>query len=122
MARRSKDAAREPRIHRDSIAEAAGPEEHATSWYTARAATLQVPVPATCTARRAVSPLEPGEECDVVGIAPEEECPHAMFVLLRWRPHELAVPLHQGDGIQVEEDTQQALEDWHYWVERGYPR
>jgi len=43
-----------------------------------------------------------------------------MFVLIRWRPHELAVPLMQVEGIQVDEDTQQAIEDWHYWVQRGY--
>jgi hypothetical protein len=37
-----------------------------------------------------------------------------MFVLIRWRPHPLAVPLMQLEGIQVDEETQQAIEDWHY--------
>jgi len=26
----------------------------------------------------------------------------------------------QLEGIEVDEETQQAIEDWHYWVERGY--
>jgi Calcium binding len=120
MARRSKDEEREHRIHMEIIADAYGPEEQAASWYSYLAETLRFPFPAHCTALRAISPLEPGDEFDVVDIAPEEECRHEMFVLIRWRPHELAVPLMQVEGIQVDEDTQQAMEDWHYWVQRGY--
>ncbi len=82
--------------------------------------TLQFPFTARCVARRAISPLEVGAETDVVGMAPEEECQHDMFVLIRWRPHPLAVPLMQLEGIQVDEATQQAIDDWHYWVDRGY--
>jgi hypothetical protein len=26
----------------------------------------------------------------------------------------------QLEGIQVDEETRQAIEDWHYWVNRGY--
>jgi len=24
------------------------------------------------------------------------------------------------EGVQVDEETQQAIEDWQYWVGRGY--
>src|SRR5215467_3463579 len=116
MARRAKDADREQRIHMDIIVDAYGPEEQATSWYIYLAETLQFPFPATCTALRAISPLEPGDEFDVVGMAPEEECQHEMFVLTRWRPHELAVPLMQVEAIGADEETQQAVEDCHDWV------
>jgi hypothetical protein len=61
-----------------------------------------------------ISPLEPGDEAEVVGIAPDKECQHEMFLLIRWRPHPLAVPLMLLEGIQVDEETQQAIEDWHY--------
>ncbi len=30
------------------------------------------------------------------------------------------VPLMQLEGLQVDEETQQAIGDWHYWVNRGY--
>ena len=33
---------------------------------------------------------------------------------------DLAVPLAQLEGIGVDEETQEAIEDWHYWVARGY--
>src|SRR5258708_37896841 len=111
MGRRFKDGEREQRIHMGIIADAYGPEEQATSWYTYLAETVQFPFPATCTARRAISPLELGDEFDVVGIAPEEECHHDMFGLIRWRPQELAVPFMQVEAIQVDEDPQQALQD-----------
>lgn len=58
MARRSKEEEREERIPREIIADAYGPEEQATSWYTYLAETLRFPFPAHCTALRAISPLE----------------------------------------------------------------
>jgi len=102
------------------VADAYGPEAQAASWYAYLAETLHCPFTAHCLALRAISPLEPGDEFDVGGMAPEEECQHEMFVLTRWRPHELAVLLMPVEGLQVDEDPQQALEDWHSWVQRGY--
>jgi hypothetical protein len=26
----------------------------------------------------------------------------------------------QLEGIDVDEDTQEGISDWHYWVEQGY--
>jgi hypothetical protein len=44
-----------------------------------------------------------------------------MFVLIRWdRPSGLAVPLSQLEATVADEQTTQAVEDWHYWVEQGY--
>lgn len=51
---------------------------------------------------------------------PEEECEHEMFVLIRWARCQIAVPLMQLEGDQVDKETQQAIEDWHYWVKQGY--
>ncbi|GHO75253.1 calcium-binding protein [Ktedonobacter sp. SOSP1-85] len=120
MTRPAKEEEREERIHMEIIVDAYGPEEQAISWYNYLSDTLQFPFSARCVARRAISPLEPGDEVEVVGIAPDEECQHEMFVLIRWRPHPLAVPLMQLEGIHVDEETQQAIEDWHYWVNQGY--
>ena len=120
MTDRAKDEEREERIHMEIIVDAYGPEEQAAGWYNYLADTLQFPFSARCVARRVISPLEAGDEVEVVGMAPEEECRHEMFVLMPWRPYELAVPLMQLEGLHVDEETQQAIEDWHYWVERGY--
>ena len=120
MTRPDKDEEREERIHMEIIVDAYGPEEQAMGWYNYLSDTLQFPFTARCTADRAISPLEPGDEVEVLGIAPAEECEHDMFVFIRWKPRQLAVPLMQLEGIQVDEETQQAIEDWHYWVSRGY--
>ena len=96
------------------------PCEQALGSYNYLADTLHFPFTARCVALRAISPLEPGDELEVVGIAPEEECRHEMFVLTRWRPHALAVPLMQVEGIDADEETHRAIEDWHYWVNQGY--
>ena len=120
MARPDKDEAREERIHMEIVVDAYGPEEQAMGWYNYLDDTLQFPFSARCIVRRATSPLELGDEVEVVGMAPEEECEHEMFVLIRWKSRQLAVPLMQLEGIQVDEGTQQAIEDWHYWVNQGY--
>ncbi len=120
MIRRAKDDEREERINMEIIVDAYGPEEQAAAWYNYLSDTLQIPFSARCIVSRATSPLEPGDEVEVVGMAQEEECEHDMFVLIQWKPRQLAVPFMQLEGIQVDEETQQAIEDWHYWVNRGY--
>jgi hypothetical protein len=120
MTRRDKDETREERIHMEIIVDAYGPEEQVMGWYNYLNDTLHFPFSARCIALRASSPLELEEKVEVVGMAPEEECQHEMLVLVRWKHRQLAVPLMQLEGIQVDEETQQAIEDWHYWVGRGY--
>ncbi len=113
------DEVREDRIHREIIVDAYGPEEQAISWYYYLQEHLQFPFLTTCIARRATSPLRIGDEVEVVGMAAEEECEHEMFVLMPWERDTLAVPLSQLHVIHGDEQTQQAVEDWHYWSARG---
>jgi hypothetical protein len=118
--RQAKDEERDERIHMEIIVDAYGPEERAMGWYNYLADILQFPFSARCVALRVNSPLEPGDEVEVVDIAPEEEFEHEMFVMIRWKSRQLAVPLMQLEGSDVDEETQQAIEDWQYWVNRGY--
>ena len=120
MTRQAKDEAREQRIHWEIVVDANGPEEQAMGWYYYLDDTLHFPFSARCIAHRTTSPLEPGEEVELVGMAPAEEREHEMFVMIQRKQRQLAVPLMQLEGIQVDEKTRQAIEDWHYWVNRGY--
>jgi hypothetical protein len=95
-------------------------EEQAMGWYYSLEDRLHFPFVARCIAERAISPLRVGDEVEVVGMAPEEECQHEMFVLIRWERRTLAVPLAQLEGIAVDEQTRQAIQDWYYWVAQGY--
>ena len=120
MTRPPKDEEREERIHMEIVVDANGPEEQAMGWYSYLEDTLQFPFKARCIAERVTSPLEPGDEVEVVELASADDCEHEMFVLIRRKSRKLAVPLSQLEGIQIDEQTQQALEDWHYWVNQGY--
>jgi hypothetical protein len=120
MGERPRDTKREERLQMEIIADAYGPEEQATSWHLYLEETLQFPFRAQCIAERLTSPLRLGEEVEVTGMAPDEVCEHEMFLLIAWTGRELAVPLAQLEGVAVDEQTQQAIDDWHYWVDQGY--
>jgi hypothetical protein len=103
------------------IVDAYGPEEQAMGWYYYLEEKLQFPFTAVCSAKRAISPLQIKDEVDVLGMAPEDECENEMFVTIRWERDGLAVPLSQLTPIKsTDEQTKQAAEDWHYWVQMGY--
>jgi hypothetical protein len=120
MAQRPVDEEREARIQNEIVADAHDPEEHAMGWYAYLESTLEFPFLTECIAERAMSPLRAGDEVEVVGMGPEGECRHEMFVLMPWEGRTLAVPLMQLEVTHGEESTREAVEDWRYWAERGY--
>jgi hypothetical protein len=121
MAKAKKNAERERRIAGEIIVDAHDPEEQAMGWYYYLEEKLQSPFAATCVAERSISPLHKGDEIETLGMAPEEECQHEMFVMMRWEKRGLAVPLSQVKPIRgTDEATKQAIADWHYWVAQGY--
>jgi hypothetical protein len=120
MKQPSRDEEREERITMEVIVDAYDPEEQALGWYYYLEAKLHFPFTAKCVARRARSPLRVGAEVEVIGMASEDECEHEMFVLTPWDVESLAVPLAQLEGLDVDEETRQAIEDWHYWLGQGY--
>jgi hypothetical protein len=120
MKRRSRDEEREQRITMEIVVDAYTPEEQAMGWYYSLEDRLHFPFVAKCTTERTISPLHVGDEVQVVGMAPDEECQHEMFVLIRWERRPLAVPLAQLEGVAVDDQTRQVIEDWQYWVAQGY--
>jgi Calcium binding len=120
MARRPVDKDREERIQNEIVVDAHDPEEQATRWFAHLEGTLAFPFLTRCIAERAISPLRVGDEVEVVGRGPEDECAQELFVLTPWERRTLAVPLMQLEVVHGEETTREAVEDWRYWVERGY--
>ncbi len=103
------------------IVDANGPEEQAMGWYYYLEGELRAPFLARCSRKRSTSPLKIGQNVEVLGMADESECEREMFVTIRWKKERLAVPLAQLDPVgELDESTCQAIEDWHYWVGRGY--
>src|SRR5262249_1409314 len=96
-------------------------DERAMGWYYYLDGQLQFPFTATCIAKRAVSPLKIKDEVEVFGMPPEAECGCEVFVTIRWDKDGLAVPLAQlRPTAGTDEQTKQAVADWHYWVSMGY--
>ena len=120
MAEIERDEAREERIVMEIVVDAYDAEEQAMGWYYYLEDTLNFPFLARCIAKRAISPLRVGDEVEVLDMAPEDECDHEMFVMMRWEKEGLGVPLSQLAVIHGDEPTREAVQDWHYWVGRGY--
>jgi len=115
-----KDAAREERILMEAIVDANGPEEQAMGWYYYLEDKISFPFTAECIAVNKRSPLELGERIKVTRMGGEENCEHDMYVEISWKGKALAVPLSQIEPLNVDEDTVEAIGDWHYWKNRGY--
>jgi hypothetical protein len=120
MAPIEKDAEREERIHDEIIVDAHGGEEQALSWFYYLRDHLQFPFTAACDVRRPTSPLKVNDKVEVLSMTGEGDWGQEMHVTIGWKDDELAVPLAQLRPVGADEETQQAVEDWHYWVARGY--
>lgn len=115
-----KDEVREDRIIMDIIVDAYNSEEQAMGWYYYLDDKIKFPFEACCMEVKGKSPLKEGEKVTVLHMADAENCDHGMLVNIQWRDRIFAVPLEQLKPLTVEEQTQEAVEDWHYWVARGY--
>jgi Calcium binding len=101
------------------VVDAYDEQERAMGWYYYFEEKLAFPFQARCIAERRSSPVQRGEVVAVTGMAPEEDCEHDLLVDVQWPGRSWAVPLSQLEGVAVDEATQEAIGDWHYWVARG---
>ena len=53
-------------------------------------------------------------------MAPEDDCMSEIMVTVKTGRSKLAMPLEQVECESTNEDTRQAVSDWHYWRARGY--
>lgn len=117
---REEETEREERITMEVVVDAYGEEERAMSWYYYLKDNMEFPFRAECRRELVKSPLKSGEQVTVLGMAPEEECRYGMWVRIEWENRQFAVPLEQLCPIDTEESTEEAVEDWNYWVKQGY--
>jgi len=114
------DPVREERIMMEIVVDAYGEYERAIGWHCYLDDKLAFPFMAKCFVERNISPLRKDEKVKVFGMSPEDDCMREMFVQIEWQGREMGVPLVQLKPIGVDDETRQAIEDWHYWVEMGY--
>jgi hypothetical protein len=114
------DTTRENRILMEILVDAYDESERAMGWFYYLQDTIKFPFKAKCMEKRAVSPLEKGEEVEILDMASEDECEHEILVNVLWEKRKLALPLAQLEPMNADAKTQEAVADWHYWVKRGY--
>jgi Calcium binding len=116
-----RDESREQRISMEIVVDAYDEAERAMGWFCYLEDKLIFPFLTRCVVERAISPLRVGDEIEVVGMAPEDECQHELFVETRWEHRRtLAIPLSQLKVVHGDKQTVQAVEDWHYRVGMGH--
>ena len=114
------DTAREERIIMEAIVDAYSPEEQAMGWYYYLDDRITFPFSAVCIAVNKRSPLELDERVTVARMAGEEDCEHDMYVEISWKGKALAIPLSQVEPLNADNDTVEAIGDWHYCKGQGY--
>lgn len=112
------EPAREQRISLEIVVDCYDDVEVAMGWYCYLDDRLHFPFAAIWLPRPGAA-LEDGERVVIVSMASEEECEDEILVMLD-DPDELTVPLELLRPLNADAVTQQAVEDWHYWVARGY--
>lgn len=118
--RPASNRAREHRIAEEIAVDAYTSEERALGWYCHLEERLRFPFKAKRVAARKTSPLRIGEEVEVLGMAPEDDCMREMFVIVGFAGRRLGVPLVQLDPLKPDKETREAAEDWRYWIAMGH--
>jgi len=121
MSREEKDSVREKRIDMEIVVDAYGPEEKAESWCHYLDDVMTFPFNAECIRINNRSPLSLGEQVEVLSMFLIEDYSNMeMYVEISWNDRQFGVPLWQLKPIGADEETAQAIADWHYWKNRGY--
>lgn len=122
MSTSKRDEVREERISMEIIVDCYDEHEAWSGWSCYFGDKLTFPFQAKCIRTRRGSLLRVGEQVTVTSLLDDDEPAGSlaeMQVMIEWRDRTLAVPLAQLDGVGVNEQTAEAIADWHYWVEQG---
>lgn len=114
-----RDEERENRIRDEVIVDAYDAEEQAMGWYYYLAETMAFPFQAKCIQEIHKSPLRSGEIVTATGMISGDDS-YEMLAEIDFTGRTMGVPLYQLEPIDVDDDTRQAIEDWQYWIARGY--
>ena len=115
-----KNAEREKRIDDEIVVDAYDEYERASGWYCHLEDKIAFPFKSKVIKESGISPLREGEDAMVLGMADQDECDEKIFVEIEWEGRKFGVPLEQLYPVDADEDTVEAVEDWHYWVAMGY--
>lgn len=116
MAMMDLDPEREKRITMEIIVDIYEEDELALGWYYYLEQTLNFPFPAQW---KMSSKKARVDSVEVVGMASEEECESEMVCEVAFEGDVFSAPLMNLSAPDADDKTQEAIADWHYWVNRG---
>ncbi|BAZ02837.1 hypothetical protein NIES37_68500 [Tolypothrix tenuis PCC 7101] len=120
MSQVERDEEREERIDMEAVVDAYDEEERAMGWYYYLEDRISFPFAAKWISRKRPQ----GRDVEAIEMSPEDECLHDMFVEVRYHEGDIddifSARLSEINPIEVDEETTQAIADWHYWIARGY--
>jgi hypothetical protein len=111
---------REDRIANEILVDAYNQSERALSWYYYLERRLRFPFAARCTHLEEESPLRRHGIVQVIGLAKADRCTTQVLVKVVHGQRSIEVPLWQLDSMASDQETNDAVADWHYWVYRAY--
>jgi len=120
MATIKEDKEREKRIDMEIVVDAYDETERAMGWYYYLQDGFKFPFKARCIQKKSTSPLKIGDIVEVIGMGKEDDCMHDMYVNIKRDDDVLSVPLSQLEGPKTGRKSKQVMEDWQYWIKRGY--
>ena len=115
------DPDRESRIHNEAIVDCR-PEELAMGWYYYLQDKISFPFEGKIRKNRSISPFKKDEPVTVLDLEVEDECESEIWVKVQHKdPNlKLSIPLETVTPVSVNEETEEAVLDWHYWRDKGY--
>ncbi|MBE9004335.1 calcium-binding protein [Fortiea sp. LEGE XX443] len=119
-----RDEIRENRIATEIIVDAEDKEDRAMGWYYYLEETLNYPFMAKWTKKSRKTSTTEEKQVEVLGMAPDDECLKDMYVEvadINGKDDDVySAKLSEIEAIDADDETQEAIADWHYWLARGY--
>ncbi len=114
------DKSREDRLAAEILVDTYNEEEQLMGWYRYLENKLHFPFMAKWLTRRSTSE---DEEVEVLEMSSEADCQDEMFVEVLYKEDRVkdvfSVPLSHIEVIEADDETLEAIADWHYWIDRG---
>lgn len=120
MSEVKQDNVREERIYMEVVVDCYDEQERAMGWYYYLQDRINFPFKAKWVSRQKPE----GRDVTVLEMSPEDDCSHDLFVEVLYREGELedvfSAKLSDIQPRNIDVTTEEAIEDWNYWVKRGY--
>ncbi|WPF87370.1 calcium-binding protein [Cyanobacterium aponinum AL20118] len=107
------DSQREERIDFEIVVDAYDEEERRMGWYYYLQDNLNFPFSAKWLNRKE-------RDVIVVDLSSEDDCLDDISVVVEYDNDQFSAKLDDIEPIGVDETTQTVVDDWKYWVARGY--